>query len=69
MTQEPIAIKNLADEFELEPRIVRRILRTAGLRAPEEDGKRKAYSFEPKSPELTKARKALREYKAKDQAT
>lgn len=63
-----ITVKNLAEEFDLTPRVIRRVLREAGLRAPQipdnegKFGPRAKYEWEEGSEELKKVRKILAEY-------
>jgi len=63
-----ITVKDLAEEFDLTSVLVRRILRAAGLRAPQipdsegKFGPRAKYEWEEGSEELEKVRKILAEY-------
>lgn len=63
-----ITVKDLAEEFDLAPAVIRRVLRAAGLRAPqipENEGKfgpRAKYEWEEGSEDLKEVRKILSEY-------
>ena len=63
-----ITVENLAEEFDLTSRVIRRVLRAAGLRAPQipdnegKFGPRAKYEWEEGSEELEKVRKILAEY-------
>ena len=63
-----ITVKNLAEEFDLDSGVIRRVLRAAGLRAPQipdnegKFGPRAKYEWQEGSEELKTARKILGEY-------
>lgn len=63
-----ITVKDLMEEFDLTPAVIRRTLRAAGLRAPQitdnggKFGPRAKYEWEEGSEELGKVRKILAEY-------
>jgi len=63
-----ITVKDLAEEFDLAPAVIRRVLRSAGLRAPqipENEGKfgpRAKYEWQEGSEDLKKVRQILAEY-------
>lgn len=63
-----ITVKDLAEEFDLTPSVIRRILRAAGLRAPQipdnegKFGPRAKYEWQEGSEELKQVRKILAEY-------
>ena len=63
-----VTVKDLADEFGLTPQVIRRVLRAAGLRAPqipENEGKfgpRAKYEWKEGSDDLKKVRKILAEH-------
>ena len=63
-----ITIRELVEEFNLPPLVVRRVLRTAGLRAPQipdnegKFGPRARYEWQEGSEELEQVRKILGEY-------
>lgn len=63
-----IMVKDLAEEFDLTPSVIRRILRAAGLRAPQipdnegRFGPRAKYEWQEGSEELKQVRKILGEY-------
>ena len=63
-----ITVKDLAEEFDLTPSVIRRILRAAGLRAPQVPdnegrfGPRSKYKWQEGSEELEQVRKILAEY-------
>ena len=63
-----VTVKDLAEEFGLTPQVIRRVLRSAGLRAPQipdnegKFGPRAKYEWKEGSDELKKVRKILTEY-------
>ena len=63
-----VTVKDLVEEFELTPSVIRRVLRAAGLRAPqipENEGKfgpRAKYEWQEGSEDLEKVRQILTEY-------
>lgn len=63
-----VTVKDLAEEFGLTPQVIRRVLRAAGLRAPQipdnegKFGPRAKYEWKEGSDELKKVRKILAEY-------
>lgn len=63
-----ITVKDLAEEFDLTSTVIRRVLRAAGLRAPQipdnegKFGPRAKYEWEEGSEELKKVRTILTEY-------
>lgn len=63
-----ITVKDLVGEFDLTPSVIRRTLRSAGLRAPQitdnggKFGPRAKYEWQEGSEELRKVRKILAEY-------
>lgn len=63
-----VTVRDLAEEFDLTPSVIRRALRAAGLRAsqiPDNEGKfgpRAKYEWQEGSEELKTARKILGEY-------
>ena len=63
-----VMVKDLAEEFDLTPSVIRRVLRAAGLRAPQisdnegKFGPRAKYEWQEGSEELKKVRKILAEY-------
>lgn len=63
-----VTVKDLAEEFDLTPSVIRRTLRAAGLRAPQlpnnegKFGPRAKYEWQEGSEELKQVRKILAEY-------
>lgn len=63
-----VMVKDLAEEFDLTPSVIRRILRAAGLRAPQipdnegKFGPRAKYEWQEGSEELRTVREILDEY-------
>ena len=63
-----VTVKDLAEEFDLTPSVIRRTLRAAGLRAPQlpdnegKFGPRAKYEWQEGSEELEKVREILAEY-------
>lgn len=63
-----VMVKDLAEEFDLTPSVIRRILRAAGLRAPQipdnegKFGPRAKYEWQEGSEELEQVRDILAEY-------
>lgn len=63
-----VTVKDLAEEFDLTPSEIRKILRAAGLRAPQipnnegKFGPRAKYEWQEGSEELEQVRKILAEY-------
>jgi len=63
-----VTVKDLAEEFDLAPAVIRRVLRAAGLRAPQipdnagKFGPRAKYEWEEGSEEPKTVRKILGEY-------
>ena len=63
-----ITVKDLVEEFDLTPSVIRRTLRAAGLRAPQTPdnegkfGPRAKYEWQEGSEELGEVRKILAEY-------
>jgi len=63
-----VTVKDLAEEFDLTPSVIRRTLRAAGLRAPQipdnegKFGPRAKYEWQEGSEELKTAREILGEY-------
>ncbi len=63
-----VTVKDLAEEFDLTPSVIRRTLRAAGLRAPQlpdnegKFGPRAKYEWQEGSEELDKVREILAEY-------
>ncbi|MFA5542866.1 MAG: hypothetical protein WDA47_03770 [Bacilli bacterium] len=60
-----VTVKDLAEEFEMEPREIRVILRSNGMKAPEVEregfGPKSKYEWPEGSKELTEVRKVLEE--------
>lgn len=57
-----ITAKDLAEEFKLDPRVVRKVIRASGLKADKVGGEAKRYNFVPNSSDLKKVQANLRKH-------
>ena len=62
-TKPQVTVTDLATEFDMDPRTVRRLIRAQDFRAPRGEDTANRYGWDPDAQDLTKIRAALHTYK------
>mgnify|MGYP001602089492 FL=1 len=62
-TKPMITVTNLASEFDMDPRTIRRLIRGLDFRAPRGEDTANRYNWDPQNSDLTKIRATLHKYK------